>query len=245
MAATKRRAPVRREQCEPKVHRTVYQRIARNTEGYAPGSVPPDAEVITTSSPEVTAPIRALVATHHGDDRSLVEREGAAHVLGKSAYWLMIAMSLTCAAMIVATYYRDIASIPGWQERAVAVMSTIVSTNWLAVTGRVLWHDPWLAVGALLGLWLNIRVASHLDTGVLGVLAPLARAAAGGPGPAATGLAASRVSPSRVRRRRCATRSRCSRWPIAARFASRSESRSGQAGAGAGRHSADAVRFRR
>jgi len=148
----------------PKVHRTVYQRIARNTEGYAPGSVPPDADVITTSSPEVTVPIRALVAAHHGDSRSLVEREGTAHVLGKSAYWLMIAMTLTCAAMIVATYYGDIASIPGWQERAVAVMSTIVSTNWFAVTGRTIWHDPWLAAGAVFGLWLNLRVASHLDT---------------------------------------------------------------------------------
>jgi len=84
-------------------------------------------------------------------------------VLGKSAYWLLIAMNLTCVAMIVATYYTDIASIPEWRERAVTLTSTIVSTNWLAVTGRTIWHYPSLVAGTLLALWLNLRVARHLD----------------------------------------------------------------------------------
>jgi hypothetical protein len=65
--------------------------------------------------------------------------------------------------MIVATYYTDIASIPDWRERAVRVTSTIVSTNWLAVTGRTIWHYPSLVAGTLLALWLNLRVARHLD----------------------------------------------------------------------------------
>ena len=39
----------------PKVHRSVFERIARNTEGYAPGSLPVDAAVISTPGPTAAA----------------------------------------------------------------------------------------------------------------------------------------------------------------------------------------------
>ncbi len=147
----------------PKVHRTVFQRIARNTEGYAPGSLPPDGSVITTSTPEAAAPIRQLIAAHFGDNRSLIERERTAHLLGKSAYWLMIAMTATAAAMILATYYADLAAIPNWRRRGIFFAQTVLSANWLAVTARTIWHYPWVLAGALLALWLNVRVDRHLD----------------------------------------------------------------------------------
>ena len=147
----------------PKVHRSVFQRIARNTAGYAPGSLPPDGGVVTTSSPDGTAPIRQLIAAHYGDHRSLIDRERIAHLLGKSAYWLMIAMTTTAAAMILATYYADLAAIPNWRRRGIVFAQTIFSPNWLAVTARTIWHYPWVLAGALLAIWLNVRVDRHLD----------------------------------------------------------------------------------
>ena len=113
----------RKNNVAPKVHRTVFQRIARNTEGYAPGSVPPDSMVVTSSSPEMAEKIRALVTSHHEGGASLIERERRAHRLGKTAYWLMILTTLACVLLILGTYYDDLRSIPGWRDRAFALDS--------------------------------------------------------------------------------------------------------------------------
>lgn len=153
----------RKSNVAPKVHRTVFQRIARNTEGYAPGSVPPDSEVVTSSSPEISGAIRQLVASQHAGDRSLIERERRAHLLGVTAYWLMILTTLTCLALIVGTYYADIQTIDGWRNRTLAMIRTIISTNWIGVTARTFWRYPWLLMGALLALFINLRVDRHLD----------------------------------------------------------------------------------
>lgn len=146
----------------PKVHRTVFQRIARNTEGYAPGSVPHDSEVITSSSPEIAGAIRELVASHHAG-LSLIERERRAHALGITAYWLMIATTLAGLALILGTYYADLRSIDDWGARTLAMVRTIISTNWIAVTARTIWQYPWLLAGALIALFINLRVDRHLD----------------------------------------------------------------------------------
>jgi uncharacterized protein (DUF2235 family) len=153
----------RKSNVAPKVHRTVFQRIARNTEGYAPGSVPPASEVVTSSSPEISRAIRQLVASQHANDRSLIERERRAHLLGVTAYWLMILTTLTCLALILGTYYADIQTIDGWRNRTLAMIRTIISTNWIAVTARTLWRYPWLLAGALLAFFINLRVDRHLD----------------------------------------------------------------------------------
>jgi hypothetical protein len=153
----------RHSSVQPKVHRTVFQRIARNTEGYAPGSVPPDSTVISSSSPQHSESVQALVRSHHADGAALIERERRAHVLGTAAYWLMIVTTLACLALIVSTYYEDLRSIPSWHGRMLALMRTIVSTNWIAVGARTVWHYPWLLAGALLALLINLRVDRHLD----------------------------------------------------------------------------------
>jgi uncharacterized protein (DUF2235 family) len=153
----------RKNNVAPKVHRTVFQRIARNTEGYAPGSVPPDSVVVTSSLPQTAEQIRALVTSHHEGGASLIERERRAHRLGKTAYWLMIVTTLACMSLILGTYYDDLQSIPGWRDRAFALIRTIISTNWIAVTARTAWNYPWLLAGAILALWINLRVDYHLD----------------------------------------------------------------------------------
>jgi hypothetical protein len=153
----------RKSNVAPKVHRTVFQRIARNTEGYAPGSVPPDSEVVTSSSPQIAQAIRQLVALQHANDPSLIERERHAHLLGATAYWLMILTTLTCLALILGTYYADIQSIDGSRNRTLVMIRTIISTNWIAVIARTVWRYPWLLAGALLALFINLRVDRHLD----------------------------------------------------------------------------------
>lgn len=153
----------RKNDVVPKVHRTVFQRIARNTGGYAPGSVPPDSEIVTSSSPELGEPLRQLVASHHGGGPSLMERERPAHRLGTAAYWLMILTSLAGVALILATYYADLESIAGWRARASEMIQTLFSTNWFVVIVRAIWNYPWLLAGAILALLINLQVDLHLD----------------------------------------------------------------------------------
>jgi uncharacterized protein (DUF2235 family) len=153
----------RHNSVRPKVHRTVFQRIARNTEGYAPGSVPPDSTVISSSSPDLAKSIEALVRLHHADGAALIERERRAHLLSAAAYWLMIVTSLACIALIVVTYYDDLRSIPSWDARIIALIRTVVSTNWFAVAARTAWRYPWLLGAVLLAFLINLRVDRHLD----------------------------------------------------------------------------------
>jgi len=147
----------------PKVHRTVYQRIARNTDGYAPGSVPPDSEVVTSSSPSLAATLRNLVAAHHGGGASLMVRERGAHVFGTAAYWLMMTAVLALGALVLRRYYLDLEAGPDWRTRAVQLVATIVSSNWLAVFARTVYQYPWLLVAGLSGLLISLRVHRRLD----------------------------------------------------------------------------------
>ena len=147
----------------PKVHRTVFQRIARNTEGYAPGSLPPDGEIITSSSPELKEPLRHLINAAHDDGLPLMDRDAGAHLIGVAAYWLMMLTTLATMGIIMGTYYSDLQSIADPRRRAVAFVATVISTNWLAVTARTVWHYPGLMIAALVALWGNIRINRHLD----------------------------------------------------------------------------------
>jgi uncharacterized protein (DUF2235 family) len=147
----------------PRVHRTVYQRIARNTEGYAPGTVPPDSEVITSSSAAIAEPLRELVAGYHAGRGPLVARERGTLRLGQVAYWLLIFATLGLVGYIAGTYVSDLRAAPDWKAEVIALVSTIASTNWLTIAARVLWHHPWLAGCGLVALWLTLRVAYRLD----------------------------------------------------------------------------------
>jgi uncharacterized protein (DUF2235 family) len=147
----------------PQVHRTVYQRIARNTEGYAPGSVPPDAAVVTTSSAAIAEPLRALVASAHKGGASLVSGERQTVRVGQFAYWLLLASVLGLAGYIVGTWVGGVRAAPDWKAAVVAVASTIASSNWLVVAARTLWHHLWLLTVAIAALTVTLRVKQRLD----------------------------------------------------------------------------------
>lgn len=152
----------RKNRVLPKVHRTVFHRIARNTEGYAPGSLPVDGDVITSSSPAIAEPLRQLVKTHHGDGGPLLDRERRAHAVGTFAYWLMVATGLVLVWLILSTYSDDLRSVD-WKSRAVELATTIPSSNWFGVAARTVWNYPWVLIGALVALWMMLRVDRHLD----------------------------------------------------------------------------------
>ena len=141
----------------PKVHRSVFERIARNTEGYAPGSVPPDPEVISMSqSAAVTGAVRALVRLHHGSPTPLIEREAGRQRLGRASYWLfvwgvIIALLLCVKAVVLsamrgASTWRDVAANFGFES---AVLSSPVIAVVLVV---------WLVVTLPLALTINARL---------------------------------------------------------------------------------------
>jgi hypothetical protein len=147
----------------PKVHRTVFLRIARNTEGYAPGSVPPDSQVVTSSSPEIAEPLQRLVANAHGDRGPLLERESGTLRLGLIDYAIFIGITLLLGCFMLGTYFGDIRASGDWRARIVVVATTILSTNWLAVAARTLWHHLWLLGGGAIAFILMLRVDHRLD----------------------------------------------------------------------------------
>ena len=114
---------------------------------------PPTASVVTTSTPEAAEKIRrlrrgALTTTA----ASSIERERLAHLLGKSAYWLMIADDRAAAAMIRRPTTPTCVAIPSWRDRARnLIRERCISANWFAVTARTAWHYPWFSPGATAG----------------------------------------------------------------------------------------------
>jgi uncharacterized protein (DUF2235 family) len=149
----------------PKVHRSVFERIARNTEGYAPGSVPHDPEVISMSqSGAVTDAVRALVRDHHGVEPALVQRTADIQRWGRRAYLLFVYAAVIAAAFMVAGYVAN-----AWRGAATwgAVLrnlaETLVSSKWLGLAWQVLSNHPWLFLWLVVALGLAMWVDATLD----------------------------------------------------------------------------------
>jgi uncharacterized protein (DUF2235 family) len=149
----------------PKVHRSVFERIARNTEGYAPGSLPADAEVISLYAPAVaTEAIRALVRAHHGSSVPLLRREARAQLLGRYAYWMFVYGVLATAALMIRSYVAAaVAGTGRWQEVVRNLANRLASSDWLGLLLQTWWQHKLLAVWLILTLWVGLRVDRYLD----------------------------------------------------------------------------------
>ena len=128
----------------PKVHRSVFERLARNTEGYAPGSLPTELEVIsTTVPPTVLDSIAATVKSAFAGRPPLLEQRRAWRVIGVTGYVLLIAAVSVLLALIFATFISDArATGAGWQATVLAVANTAISSHWINVIVRTAWHHP-------------------------------------------------------------------------------------------------------
>ena len=63
----------------PQIHRSVFERIARNTEGYAPGGLPTELRIVSTSAPpDIRDRLAAIVADAFKPGPPLVQRTGSA-----------------------------------------------------------------------------------------------------------------------------------------------------------------------
>ena len=149
----------------PKIHRSVFERIARNTEGYAPGSLPADAVVVTTTgSSAVGEAIRALVRDHHGSAIPLLRREARSQLLGRYAYWAFVYGVLATAALMLWHYGGDAAAgSERWQQVVRNLANRLASSYWLGLLLQVLWQNKWLPVWLLVTFWIGIRVDAQLD----------------------------------------------------------------------------------
>jgi len=149
----------------PKIHRSVFERIARNTEGYAPGSLPADAVVVTTTgSSAVGEAIRALVRDHHGSAIPLLRREARSQLLGRYAYWAFVYGVLATAALMLWHYGADAAAgSERWQQVVRNLANRLASSYWLGLLLQVLWQNTWLPVWLIVTFWIGIRVDAQLD----------------------------------------------------------------------------------
>jgi hypothetical protein len=149
----------------PKVHRSVFERIARNTEGYAPGSLPADAEVVSQSqSTAMTTAVRALVRGHHGSTSSLLEREARLQRLGRWSYWLFVWGVLITGLLTGRAYVLGaLEGAQNWRDVVHNVADTLISSQWIGLLLQTLWRHPWLVAWLALTLALALWVDRQLD----------------------------------------------------------------------------------
>jgi len=149
----------------PKVHRSVFERVARNTEGYAPGSVPADPEVISLSQPvAMTDAIRKLVRDQHGSDGPLIGRAATTLRVGRWSYWLFVWGVVIAASLMFKGFVA--AALEGtstWRQAGLNVADTIFSSKWIGLGLKTLYHHPWLIAWLAGTLWLALAVDRKLD----------------------------------------------------------------------------------
>jgi len=155
----------RQHSVTPKVHRAVFERISRGTEGYAPGALPPDCLVISSTATAASlALIAATVKSAFGGKDALLEQERSARRLGLAGYWLLIVTAFTLGVLMVSTFLADALQMAyGWKDRIKALASTAVSSHWVNIAVRTVWHYPWLCGSTAVALLTLLLVEKHLD----------------------------------------------------------------------------------
>ncbi|HEX6974357.1 MAG TPA: DUF2235 domain-containing protein [Vicinamibacterales bacterium] len=154
----------RRNGIVPKVHRSVFERIARNTEGYAPGSIPTEPQVVSSSaSSVVTDTIRDLVAKQHGAGEPLLRQHAGVRRVGAWSYWLFVYAVLVTAGMTIVNWYGSVTSgVSGWKAIVWALATNVFTSKWIGLLLQTWWHHPilvaWLAGTFCLALWVDHRL---------------------------------------------------------------------------------------
>jgi uncharacterized protein (DUF2235 family) len=149
----------------PKIHRSVFERISRGTEGYAPGVLPPNCQVISsTASPASLASIAATVKAAFNGKPPLIEQQSRSRHVGVSGYWLLILTVLALGALMIRTFAMDIMQTAhGWRDQVKLAASNVVSSHWLNIAARTIWHYPWLCGTAAIALVTLLVIEKRLD----------------------------------------------------------------------------------
>lgn len=155
----------------PKVHASVFERIATRTDGYAPGNIPAGLEIVGARwTPERNQEIEGLIRTAHQElgVASLLESADVKRYvgLGKLSYFGFLALSIV--AVLRGLYQTTPVSADAtWWERIVAVaksllgLATSIEALWnLAVTVAYTW---WFIPGLLICYVLSRIVDNGLE----------------------------------------------------------------------------------
>ncbi len=150
---------------EAKVHRSVFDRVSRGTEGYAPGALPSECRVVSsTASAESLATIAATVKRAFAGKPPLLEQQRSARRLGLAGYWLLILTVAALVGLMLWTFVADnLEAANGWRDRVKGLASTALSSHWVNIAARTVWHYPWLCGSAAVALLTLLLVEKHLD----------------------------------------------------------------------------------
>lgn len=154
----------------PRVHASVFERIATRTDGYAPGNIPADMKIVSAPwTPDRTREIEELIRTAHrpGVASLLESRDVKLYVaLGKLSYYGFLALSVFAACWGL---YRT-APVPvdaTWWEHIVAIAKALPD---LVTSMRALWSLAmvlagtwWFLPGLLICYVLSLIVDHGLD----------------------------------------------------------------------------------
>ncbi|MFI5324967.1 MAG: DUF2235 domain-containing protein [Candidatus Rokuibacteriota bacterium] len=152
----------------PRVHRTVFDRIARNTEGYAPGTIPAEFEIVSSTLPSAQArEVETTVKRAHADAPSLLASERRLLALGQLSYWLLIIAVVGLLVPGLCIYVLDAFHADGPVRATVEIVKGLFSMKWIGVVLQTIWRMPFVSgilVVILVGsFWGQFHVANRLD----------------------------------------------------------------------------------
>jgi len=156
------------ERCHvtPQVHRSVFERIARNTEGYAPGSLPTRCEVVsTTAKPDVRDQLAGILTCAFDGKPPLVQRTVRRQWFARAGYDLMVLTTIISAGLLLRKFFADSgAGRDTWSGLAAGVADNSLSSHWLNVIASTVWNHPWVILMAAASLVLVVWTDNWLDT---------------------------------------------------------------------------------
>jgi len=156
------------ERCHvtPQVHRSVFERIARNTEGYAPGSLPTRCEVVsTTAKPDVRDQLAGILTCAFDGKPPLVQRTVRRQWFARAGYDLMVLTTIISAGLLLRKFFADSgAGRDTWSGLAAGVADNSLSSHWLNVIASTVWNHPWVILMAAASLILVVWTDNWLDT---------------------------------------------------------------------------------
>jgi uncharacterized protein (DUF2235 family) len=160
--------------CPPRVHLSVLERIAHGTDGYAPGTLAPEVEVVFTPTGDVAQDqalevrvksVNAVLTKVLAGSEKLV-KVGGTIVIGQFAYYIYVASCL--AVVLAASVPPDAGSrLNPWTvlKNAAGLVSDAVTGQWGPIwdSTKRLFSDPALLLTLLAGFAIAAILASYVD----------------------------------------------------------------------------------
>jgi hypothetical protein len=148
----------------PRLHRSLFERIARSTDDYAPGSVPPSFTVESTSlNRPALIGLENLVADHHGPiARPLMRQHDGWVKLGRWSYWLFVYAVMAMVLLALKDLAHGAPST-GLLDAGRHILGNFSDSGWLDLVFGTLRRHPIGTSVLVVSLLMGIAVDRHLD----------------------------------------------------------------------------------